>query len=223
MTAVMSSASIHFGTSRLLTSGTHDGAPRGAWLYTDEPWPPASSAAKRSRASRAVDTPGRSRPSPCRIVRRGALARTASPTGGWRHPPRRSFRSPRPSLVIGRLAGGDRAIVRAEIGDVRAEHDTVRRGSRHEGDRRQQLHQRESILAEGVLFPSNHPLDVARVLRTGIHARAPATAMSSHRGWSMTMIPISTKATTITDPSAALPVILVTIHQMPTASGARIS
>ena len=72
---------------------------------------------------------GRSLVRPVRRVDGGTLHddRSAAPT--------------RPSLVIGHLAGGDRAIVRAEIGDVRAEHDTVRRGSRREGDRRQQLHQ----------------------------------------------------------------------------------
>ena len=37
----MSSGSIHFGTSRVATSGTRDGAHSGAWLYADEPCPPA--------------------------------------------------------------------------------------------------------------------------------------------------------------------------------------
>ena len=37
----MSSASIHFGTSRELTSGTRDGAHSSRWLYALEPWPPA--------------------------------------------------------------------------------------------------------------------------------------------------------------------------------------
>ena len=40
-TAAMSSASIHFGTSREATSGTRDGAHSGRWLYADEPCPPA--------------------------------------------------------------------------------------------------------------------------------------------------------------------------------------
>ena len=40
-TAAMSSASIHFGTSRLLTSGTREGAHSGRCEYADDPCPPA--------------------------------------------------------------------------------------------------------------------------------------------------------------------------------------
>ncbi len=40
-TAAMSSASIHFGTSRVFTSGTLLGAHSSRWLYALDPWPPA--------------------------------------------------------------------------------------------------------------------------------------------------------------------------------------
>ena len=40
-TAAMSSASIHLGTSRVLTSGTRDGAHSSRWLQCDVPCPPA--------------------------------------------------------------------------------------------------------------------------------------------------------------------------------------
>jgi hypothetical protein len=49
-TAAMSSASIHFGTSRVATSGTRDGAHSGAWLYADDPCPPAWSSEATTRA-----------------------------------------------------------------------------------------------------------------------------------------------------------------------------
>ena len=63
-TAAMSSASIHFGTSRLLTSGTRDGAHRGRWEYADDPWPPAwPSAATASAPSDRTAVAMRAHPS----------------------------------------------------------------------------------------------------------------------------------------------------------------
>ena len=49
-TASMSPVSIHLGTSRVLTSGTRDGAHSGRWLYADDPCPPAWSRAAMTSA-----------------------------------------------------------------------------------------------------------------------------------------------------------------------------
>src|SRR4029079_773606 len=59
-TGARSSPSIHFGTSRVATSGTRDGAHSGRWLYADEPCPPAWSSDATTRAPwgrHAVTTP----------------------------------------------------------------------------------------------------------------------------------------------------------------------
>ena len=52
-TAAMSAASIHFGTSRVLTSGTRDGARSGSWFQCEVLWPPAWPRAARTSAPSA--------------------------------------------------------------------------------------------------------------------------------------------------------------------------
>ena len=81
-------ASIHFGVSRLLTSGTRDGAHSGSWLYALLPCPPAWS-------SEAIDE---------RAVR---VARVGDrlPSGAQRSSERRAF--VRPVAVVHARALGD--------------------------------------------------------------------------------------------------------------------
>jgi hypothetical protein len=53
ITAAMSSASIHFGTSREFTSGTRDGAHSSRWLQCEVPCPPAWPSAASTTAPSA--------------------------------------------------------------------------------------------------------------------------------------------------------------------------
>ena len=73
----MSTASIHFGVSRLLTSGTLDGAHSGSWLYALLPCPPAwsSDAITRLRVLRGTRRRSRSTPAAHRLGERRSLVR----------------------------------------------------------------------------------------------------------------------------------------------------
>ena len=165
----MSSASIHFGTSRRVDLRHPRRRPQRRPGCT--PTNPARrhGRARRSRASRAA---GRRAtigpPTRRRSVRRAAPARTASPTRGpiapsitiVPHPPRGT------PLVVGDVAGGQRAVVVAQVGDVRAEHDPVRCRAGPEGERGEESASprvSRHILRQRVFLAPNHPLDVAGV------------------------------------------------------------
>ena len=104
-TSAMSSASIHFGTSRVATSGTRDGAHSGRWLYADDPCPPAWSSEARTSAPSSWPQ-RRSPPTRRRSVRPAAPARTASRTRGRWRPRPRSCRTRRAPGVRSRRCGG---------------------------------------------------------------------------------------------------------------------
>ena len=57
------------------------------------------------------------------------------------------------SLVVGDVAVGQRAVVASEIGDVRAEHDPVRRRAGPEGERGEDLHRRVSFTSCSASVP----------------------------------------------------------------------
>ena len=72
-----------------------------------------------------------------RAHRSASGARSYGQSDSWTQAPSdhdRAAAAARPALVVGHVAGRDRAVVVAEIGDVRAEHDAVRCVLEREGD-----------------------------------------------------------------------------------------